>query len=332
MKITVNYGTDALVVPGSIILKLDKATKRDIKILFTLLSSPDYRSDTENKLQLIARECGCSESDVTSCIAFWRGVGIIDTDEASETSIVASEQETQATAAVAEAEVKVVKKPSRSQKKLELPDEFPHYTTSELSSILEKNPNGAMLIDECQRLFGKMFNTHEANIVLALQDYLGLDLDYILVLFDHCAAIEKRSLHYVKKLAFSLYNDGITDAAELQEHLLKIREVSSVEGEIRKLFGMKSRELTTKEKKHITNWICKFGYGIDVIKKAYELTVDTIHEPSPSYANAIIERWHTEGLKTLADIEASMSEKLPSEGSFDTDEFFEAALNRSFNN
>ena len=94
---------------------------------------------------------------------------------------------------------------------------------------------------------------------------------------------------------------------------------------------MKTRELTTKEKKFITTWVGEFGYGIDVIKKAYEMTVDAIHEPSPAYANAIIERWHKEGLADLAAIEAAQSDKLPSEGSFDTDDFFEAALKRSFN-
>ena len=64
-----------------------------------------------------------------------------------------------------------------------------------------------------------------------------------------------------------------------------------------------------------------------------------------AYANAIIERWNSEGLRTLEQIDAAIAESkdkkngvtkpkkdwAPTLGnSFDTDDFFNAALERSF--
>ena len=71
---------------------------------------------------------------------------------------------------------------------------------------------------------------------------------------------------------------------------------------------------------------------MDVISMAYEIAVARTKEPSVPYTNAILERWHKEGLKNLEEIEKAEAQKAPTNGSFDTDDFFEAALKRSFNN
>ena len=60
------------------------------------------------------------------------------------------------------------------------------------------------------------------------------------------------------------------------------------------------------------------------------------NEASVPYANAILERWFSEGIKTLEDIEKAEEKRVeenqsePKDGSFDTDDFFEAALKRSY--
>ena len=104
------------------------------------------------------------------------------------------------------------------------------------------------------------------------------------------------------------------------------------------MFGMKSRALTTKESKLLRAWM-GFGYGIDIVRLAYERTVAATNEPSVPYANAILERWNAEGLRTLGEVQEYLSEQeakkngagKPELGnSFDTDDFFEAALRRSY--
>ena len=213
-----------------------------------------------------------------------------------------------------------------------LTDDLPNYSTAELNAILERHKTSAILIDECQNLLGKIFNPHEISSIVALQDYLDLEDEYILILVDHCARHGKKTIHYIKKRAFSLYNEGITSPSVLREHFKKLDSMYMIEGQIRSLFGMTGRELTAKEKKFINTWVCEFNYDFEVIKKAYEITVDATQKPTPAYANAILERWNSEGLRDISAIEAASSSTDSTNGSFDTDDFFEAALKRSFNN
>ena len=53
------------------------------------------------------------------------------------------------------------------------------------------------------------------------------------------------------------------------------------------------------------------------------------------YANKILERWFADGYKTVADVDAALADykrKKSGGSSFDVDEFFEAALRRTYNN
>ncbi len=215
---------------------------------------------------------------------------------------------------------------------------LPRYTITELTALLESRRELSALIDECSRVCGKILNTHEINILLGLLDYLNLDGDYLLLLLAYCTKIGKNNLRYAEKLTLSLYDDGITDVSTLQEYLKRREEREQVEGQIRRLFGMSSRALTTKEKKMIDAWLFTYHYGMDIITRAYEITVNATGNASVPYANSIMERWAAAGLHTLAEIEAADSpeqrvtdaQKIAPGKSFDIDDFFNAALRRSF--
>ena len=89
----------------------------------------------------------------------------------------------------------------------------------------------------------------------------------------------------------------------------------------------------------LASWL-SFGYDINIVRMAYEITVNATGEASVAYANAILEKWNANGWKTASEIEAGMTaEREKREGtvnkkelgnSFDTDDFFEAALQRGF--
>ena len=108
---------------------------------------------------------------------------------------------------------------------------------------------------------------------------------------------------------------------------------------MRAMFGMTGRELTTNEKKYLNSWIRLMGFDVDVIRMAYDITVDKTHEPTPKYANSILESWYAKGIRTVSDVEEARAQYEAKKNgkqteqtgnSFDVDEFFEAALRRSF--
>ena len=211
---------------------------------------------------------------------------------------------------------------------------LPVYSRQELAGILERRRDLAHLVDDCQQAFGKIFNTNEIGIIAGLADYLGLDGEYILLLLTHCRNMEKKSLRYVEKMAITLHDEGIHDARDLEQRLHRIEVMADATGRVRALFGITSRALTSKEKAVLENWICHMQYGEEMLRRAYEMTVDAIGKASIPYANKILERWYADGYRTVQDVERALSDykrKKAGDGtSFDVDEFFEAALKRTY--
>lgn len=324
MKYIINYGSKVAVVPEKALEISAKAGAVELRVLLGLCAlggSVDIKK--------LARSVSCSEDDVKSALAFWRGAGVIELADSKETA--SDEPATEAVVASQKSEEKTFE----ATKKLRRADELPQYTSDQLSNILEQRKETATLIDECQHIMGKVFNVKEINVLMGLVDYLELDCEYIMMLLTYCVSLGKKTLHYAEKLAFALYDAGITTGEQLSEELRRRELASDAEGKIRTLFGVGERAFTTKEKKFISSWINDMNYSIEIIEKAYEVTADATGKGSFPYANTVLERWNAAGLRTLEEIEASYKKsgsESPSVGSFDTDSFFEAAVRRSLGN
>ncbi len=324
-SLKINFGTEAVSIPFAAVSKFEKATKKDIKILICLCALGRLAADVDVAKKTVAKEYGFTEEEVANSVAFWRGAGVIDVEDGEENA--------EPVAAKNEAKPKVSTENS-GDAKVRHADELPKYTTEELSTILEKRNELSTLIDTCQQLYGKVFNASEINILIGLSDYLGFDSEYILLLFAHVGKMERKSVRTVEKLAFKFADEEITDADMLREHLSFLEKAHETETKIRGVFGISSRALTGKEKKLVQTWVGEYKFGFDIIQRAYELTVDSTQKPSLPYAGAILDRWHSEGIDTLekidAEIAARAKEKSGAGGSFDADEFLQAALKRGY--
>ena len=316
-QISINYGASVTVLPTNVVEYIDKAKKFDIKVLLILLSSEKYRdSDFAKK---IAKELECEVTDVENSVAFWNGTGVITLSGIDNLKSKPKEEKKNETIAVA--------------KRTKI-SELPEYSSSELNSLLEKHHNVVELIDECQNILGKIFTAGDIKVIMALIDYLGLDNDYILVLMDYAARNNLKSLRYIEKVAVSCLDDGFTDAKALQVELLEREARALIESKIKNIFGIGSRKFTTKEQKQVNLWVNEYKFALEVIDKAYDITVTATNKPSIHYAHAILEKWYAEGIRTPSDVDALLQkreqEKSEDSSSFNVNEFFNAALSRSY--
>ena len=341
-----NYGQGVLVLPSTV--PEADATPEQLRVLLWLASDPTLFA----KPAQLARLAGADREEIGDILDFWQSVGVLSNDKEAQESKKAqrkptkpakpatdTKKTTSATEAkpAAEAKPAVEAKPAAEAKPafLARADELPNYSTAELSDLLEKSQSLRMLVNEAQNIWGKVFNPYEAQLLVGLSDYLRLDDEYILLMLAHSKRIGKKSLREVERYALRLVDDGVTDAAALEEFVKRTEARRTLQGKIRAMFGLGSRSFTAKESTMLDNWI-SYGYGEDIIRRAYEITVGAINEPSLPYANSILERWHSEGLDTAAQIDAKLDAEREKKGqavmtgSFDTDDFFEAALKRSF--
>ena len=328
MKYQLHYGDGEIRLPAAVLSRLDDADADALKVLLVLAAEENPTKEA------IAEKAGCDLDAVTDALGFWRGAGIL-TAASGEKKKKKSAPKAADTAAPAETPTPVVVD-SAAPIKPAATTQLPRYNTEELVTLLESRRELSALVDECSRVLGKVLNTHETGLLLGMVDYLNIDGEYLLLLLAHCAKAGKKSVRYAEQMAISLYDEGITTSATLQECLKQKEALAQSESKIRTLFGMSSRALTTKERKLITAWLSTYQFDMDVITLAYEMTVDAIGKSSIPYTNSILERWAVAGLRTLEEIqkaeEARTAPKAPTApgNSFDTDDFFDAALKRSF--
>jgi len=313
-----NFLQDVLVLPASVLSHLDAATPEQLRVLLWLASDLTLVS----KHKQLCKLAGCDAATAREAIGFWCDCGLLS-EAGDSISTMAS-----------------VSVDAPAKKKLQRADELPNYTSGELAELLEARAGVRVLIDEAQQILGKMFNPNDVNIMVGMLDYLGMSEECILLSLAHCKRIGKSNLRSIEKYAYTMVDKGINDVEAMEAEISTLEAMHTFEGEVRALFGMKSRALTSKEGKMLSAWL-SFGYDINIVRMAYEITVNATGEPSVAYTNAILEKWNANSWKTAAEIEVGMNaEREKREGnannkkelgnSFDTDDFFEAALQRGF--
>lgn len=314
-----NYQQEVLNLPGAVLSAAD-ADAVQLRVLLWLASDLSLAE----KPRQLARLVGCDTEAAEAALGYWLAQGVIAEAGRAETPKTADRKPTPVNPAPTKRAL------------LRRAEELPTYSSTELADILEQRESVRIMVDEAQRIIGKMFNPSEMNTLIGMLDYLAISEEGILMILAHCKRIGKTNLRSIEKYAYSLADREITEPQALEEEFRTVEAMRSFEGEIRTTFGMKSRALTAKESKMLRAWV-SFGYGIDVVKLAYDITVNATNEPSMAYTNAILERWNAEGLKTVEEIEAAIEAErrekagTPTLGnSFDTDDLFEAALKRSF--
>lgn len=307
---------------------LGNADENDLRILTAILMSASEEGEIIEE-EALAELLGLEQSVISASLKFWRGAGIIGGARASGRAKKTADKPE-------EAAKKSEKEYAHRGGAVESADNMPMYRSAELAEILERRIVSAQFVDEAQRVAGRTFNSYDTSIIVGIVDRLGFDEEAVLAILAYVRRIGKKGVKYSEKVAMGFYDDGITRTADVVERINLIERSSEIIAKIKKLFGIGARELSRTEKSLFEKWTQKFGYDIDVIRFAYEITIDAIHEPVPKYTNSILEKWHSENLRTLDDIKRREEENRAKKNgadtakSYDLDDFFEAALQRSY--
>ncbi len=314
-KLRIQYGDGVLSLPREGILNsLPDANEFNLKVLLLVASADILHTDYDAVAKEVCGQLDCTASAFVRSLAFWQEMGVISITEGE------GEEKTK----------------SRKKKEYLQASELPAYTEGDAADIIEKNADLSGIIDICQKIVGKLFTPSEAQIVVGLYDHLRLDGEYIATLFAYCKDNGKKSLRYIEKTALGLYDEGIDTTQALNKHIKRLERHDELLSQIKSLIGAASRQLTSREKKLTEQWISTWRFDIDVITRAYEVTVDNIGDVKLPYMNRVLENWYNSGLTTLEAVEESLevykknkAEAERDSSGFETNEYFEAALARA---
>ena len=312
-------------IPDNIADILANSDEQDLKILTLLLMAADECGEVDDNFSPDVL-LGISKAELDASLKFWRGAGVIGNSKSARKGTDDSTKKTSASVMTAHRDGVVESSGVDA------------YNSTELVTLLESRAVSACFIDEAQMVFGKTFNSYDTAIIVGLVDQYGFEEEAILVILAYVLRKGKRSVRYAEKIAISLYDDGITSAEDTVKKIAEMEASKEIISQIKKMYGFGSRALTNTEEALFTKWTRKYGYDIDAIRIAYDITVNAIQKPAPKYTDKIIEKWYSEGLRTVFEIEERENAKRADESaekdpqkSYELDDFFSAAMNRSFN-
>lgn len=288
---------ELILLPREVLPRLKDASCEELKILLYFFAEPD------TSVSDAARELGITVARAESAVSFWRGAGIfVDGEEKKKR--VASDTSA-----------------------------YRNYDSATISSTLKNNSDFAMVCELARERLGKMTLTkNDFSSLLYLFDFAGIPAPVICGIIEDCCANGKKNLQYIFKTSLSLYEEGIDTYDKFEEYLSKRAAVNSDIGKLRKLCGMGDRALTSKEKKFFECWFGEWSLSFEMVKLAYEKTIDSTGKLSTVYMNGILRRWHESGFETPEDVKTGeASRNGNTDSSFAGDEFIEAALSRGFN-
>ena len=264
------------------------------------------------RLEAIAKQCGISLTCAATALDYWLENGVIEPLDT----------------------------PS-----LLVDDSLLHGSAADDARVIrEEELHGCL--DSCAQILGKLLNPAEINVLVAILNDLGASEAYLTTLLDFCVnKMGKKSLRYLEKTAIGLFDGGITTVEALDEYIRRYERVHSKEGQVRRLWGMGERAFSASEESYLNSWFNEYGYDMDIIGIAYDITVNNTGKAPLRYAHKLLTLWHQNGLKTVADVETyleaqkknapkartSAPKKQPlATSSFDITSAFELALERSY--
>lgn len=178
----------------------------------------------------------------------------------------------------------------------------------DMSGELQAGKQFYTLVQEIQRLFGRMLSSDELVRLFGIYDSLKLPPEVILQLVVYCTAeasgdmgATPPSMKYIEKAAYTWEREGIFTLEQAELYIKGRAERKQECGKVKSLLQISGRELTPTEKKYIDSWLA-LGFRADAIAVAYDRTVTKTGKLSWSYMNSIVKSWHGKGLYTVEDI------------------------------
>ncbi len=317
MSLYINYGSRVLTLPYEATLgRMNGSNAEQLRVLIYICANEAFRTDPEQNMARAISDLHMTWPDIEAAVKYWRDAKVV-LDDAPKLEFI----------------------PEKKKKSAKLlMSQSPAHKTGETAEIIDTDEVLKKLIDDLGQIFGKMLISNEIYCLVSMYNYLHLATDYILELGRYCAEIDKPSVAYMSRMATNLFDEDVVTKDALIAYLKDLRIKEDLTFKIKKLFGVGSRALISKEKKMIAAWIEEYDLPYEMIELAYEIKVKAINEPSMDYCNGIIKKWASNGIKTPEQVKeaeeqhraTSEAKKKADNGSYDVDEFMELALKRSY--
>lgn len=150
-----------------------------------------------------------------------------------------------------------------------------------------------------EQYLGKTLTHTEMETITYFYDTLHMSADLIEYLIESCVENGHKSMHYIRKVAFSWVEEGIETVSQAKEQSALYNKNCYT---VLNAFGIKNRGPASSELTYIRKWAEEYAFSSDIIAEACRRTIAATHQPSFEYADSILTKWHEKNIRHLKDI------------------------------
>ncbi len=220
---------------------------------------------------------GVAKEDVLDALMFWAELGYLETDR------------------------KVKEKPGSEAVK-PAPVKSPRPTRGEVVRRGFECPEIAFLLNEAQLKFSRTLKESEKSVLVWIYDDLGLDASLILMVIEYAIRAGKCSVNYIEKIAKDWADSGVENISDAEQRILELTNLRSAWNVMRMAFGLDMRAPSETESKLAAKCVLEWKMSSELLKKAYDICIDSIGKYQQKYIKTILTSWHKAGVKTLEDV------------------------------
>lgn len=178
-------------------------------------------------------------------------------------------------------------------------NEIRQYTTSELNKITSKD-EFVWIVNIIEKYMQRNLTPTDIELVVYLYDSLHFSSELIFYLYENCISRGKKNSKYIQAVAINWAKAGVDSVEKANDYLASF---DSRYMDVMKAFGL-GQAPAPAQKQYIDSWLSA-GFEPDVIKEACNRTTIAVGGANFKYANGILEKWKTQGVRTLEDIKFS---------------------------
>lgn len=312
MGYQLNFESGAVSLPLSAIKRIgDGASKQNVRVLCALVERGLGTRPYATVCDEVCRDLGIAPTDLAIAEAFWCGAGVICEHEG---------------------DMPPVAKTVKLDPTMKTGSDIEKVTSSNIRKWMEKDKAVSEFVKTCEDIFEKLFNQTELKIILTFSQEYHLPDGVIFAVLGYCHDNDY-SISYAKSIFARFVDNGIVTLEAAGAELEYLKGASSYENNVKKIFGI-TRALSSKEKKIVEEWSRKYHFAFDMIQEAFDKAVASGNDKGKiGYCDKILADWHIKGYKSAEDVrekEKSGKKGNDFDSSFDIQDFFEAAVARSY--
>lgn len=282
-RIVTKCGSGAFFVPNEAAKDLKLCTAAQLRVLLLVMSNGSGNINPE----YVSSELGISVDDAKDILDYWKERGILEFENSQDISVDTP-------------------KPVSPLKALDPPEA--KLTMKDVDELRKNNPGFVFVLHESERILGKTFTSADTQSIAWLISYAGIAPEVIVTIIEYCNTIGKKSMRYISKVATEWLDAGIDTVEKSEERIRALNEARSWEGEIKLLLEIRGRSLVTKESEYCETWR-KIGISKELIRMAYERTIEQTGKLSFPYMNKILISWKQKGVSTPEEAKAEAESK-----------------------